>query len=154
MNPSKRSAEKVEELAQDILMSIHQKRSTYRPEMPILPWIYAVARYRLIDSIRQEARRPKTVVWDEAYEEIPDTRPAAAESLGLTPGAADVEALLSGLNDRQREILVLSKVTGMPLADIASKMNMSLSAVKDTIHRTLRSIRKNREGGPNEVGNG
>jgi RNA polymerase sigma-70 factor (ECF subfamily) len=137
MNPSKRFVEKVEELTQDVLMSIHQKRSTYRPEMPVLPWIYAIARYRLIDSIRQESRRPHTVTWSEEHEQI-------AEDL-LPDSVADIETLLAGLSEKQREVLVLAKLNDMPLAEVAKKMDMSLSAVKVTVHRAIRAIRKNQE---------
>jgi RNA polymerase sigma-70 factor (ECF subfamily) len=137
MNPSQRTVEKVEELTQDILMSIDRKRATYRPEMPILPWIYAIARYRLIDSIRAEARRPKTVVWMEEHEQIAESSEPEND--------ADVEAMLADLNDRQREILTLAKLDEMPLAEVARKMGMSLSAVKVTVHRAILAIRKKQE---------
>lgn len=56
------SVEKVEDLVQEVLISIHQKKESYRSSQPILPWVYAIARYRLIDSIRAEKRRPPSAV--------------------------------------------------------------------------------------------
>ncbi len=48
-----------------------------------------------------------------------------------------------GLSQRQREIFILAKADGMPLAEIAERFDMSLSAVKVTVHRTLQKIRAN-----------
>ena len=61
MNPRMRSKEQVEDLVQDVLISIHKKRDLYSDELPFLPWVFAIARYRLIDSLRMEKRRPECV---------------------------------------------------------------------------------------------
>jgi DNA-directed RNA polymerase specialized sigma24 family protein len=39
-------------------------------------------------------------------------------------------------------VLLLAKGEGMPLAHIAEKLNMSLAAVKVTVHRSIKTIRK------------
>jgi RNA polymerase sigma-70 factor (ECF subfamily) len=53
------------------------------------------------------------------------------------------EEILEGLSERQKDILRLAKVEEMPLAEIAVRQGMSLSAVKVTIHRSVQAIRKN-----------
>src|SRR5215469_17062473 len=42
-----------EDLVQDTLMTIHTRRNTYDTEQPLTPWIYAVARHRLVDHLRR-----------------------------------------------------------------------------------------------------
>jgi RNA polymerase sigma-70 factor (ECF subfamily) len=139
MNPRNRSPQRVEELAQDVLLSIHQKRATYQTSMPVLPWVYAIARYRLIDAVRRDARRPRFANWEEGYEDLLWTE---AQQGGAASSDQQVEALLEGLGDRQKEIMVLAKVEEVPLSDIAEKFEMSLSAVKVTVHRAVKTMRK------------
>src|SRR5271170_7825466 len=42
----------VEDVLQEILISIHKARHTYDGRRSILPWISAIARYRLADYLR------------------------------------------------------------------------------------------------------
>src|SRR5690606_41131913 len=39
-----------EDIVQETLLAIHLKRHTWRPSEPILPWIFAIARYKFIRS--------------------------------------------------------------------------------------------------------
>lgn len=138
MNPRLRTQEQVEDLVQDVLISIHNKRDLYDVRQPLLPWVYAIARYRLIDSLRAEKRRPECVEWVEAFDVF-----ASVENppLALEEEQAG-DALVEGLSSRQKEILRLAKVEGVSLSEIALKMDMSLSAVKVSVHRSLKLVRK------------
>src|SRR5271170_8212892 len=42
----------VEDVLQEILVSIHKARHTYDGKRSVLPWISAIARYRLADYLR------------------------------------------------------------------------------------------------------
>jgi len=143
LGPRQGSVEKVEDLVQEVLVSIHQKKESYRSDHPILPWIYAIARYRLIDTIRAEKRRPQFAEWDDEFESAID--PGATVGVGDLEASEGVDSLLTGLSDRQKEVLTLAKVEELPLAEIAQRMKMSLSAVKVTVFRALASIRKRQE---------
>src|ERR1035437_7636344 len=48
-----RSATEAEDLMQEVLMAIHTRRHTYDPAEPLMPWVYAIARYKLIDHLRR-----------------------------------------------------------------------------------------------------
>lgn len=137
MNASMRSEERAEDLVQDVLLAVHRKKHLYRLDMPILPWLFAIVRYRLIDHVRHEKRRPLLVEWEEEL----DLADASSASLPETE-ALDVEEILEGLSQKQRDLLVLAKVEKVPLAEIADRFGMSLSAVKVTIHRTVQKLKK------------
>jgi RNA polymerase sigma-70 factor, ECF subfamily len=124
-----------------VLLAIHQKRHTYRTDLPILPWIYTIARYRLIDSVRAARRVPISIPWEE---ELTPTGGDDEPQDGLEK--LEVERALGSLSPKQREALILSKVEGLPLADVAAKMKMSLSAVKVTIHRAMKTLKKKGSG--------
>src|SRR5688500_13513584 len=50
-------AEVVDDVVQDVLLSIHRSRHTWNPARPFAPWFYAVMHSRLIDSIRRHRRQ-------------------------------------------------------------------------------------------------
>lgn len=129
------AVETVEDLVQDVLVAIHRKKHLYDPSRPALPWIFAVARYRLIDHARALSARPPTTT----LEDIPEAALAGDEVLDR---GLEVEELLEGLTDNQRRAVVLAKMEGRPLADVAAGLGLSLSAVKVTVHRALEALRR------------
>lgn len=128
----------VEDLVQEVLLAIHIKKHLYRSDQPILPWIFAIARYKLIDAWRADKRRPSLVSLDAEPEGMGGLEPAEP----LHAQMPEWEDLLEGLTDRQKEILSLAKRDGMPLSQVAQKMNMSLSAIKVAIHRAIKLLRE------------
>jgi RNA polymerase sigma-70 factor (ECF subfamily) len=48
-----RSAAEVEDLVQETLIAVHIHRDTYNPAELLMPWVYAIARYKLIDHLRR-----------------------------------------------------------------------------------------------------
>src|SRR5438093_1156352 len=46
-----------EDLVQEALLAIHIQRHTYDPSEPFTPWVYAIARYKLIDYLRATRSR-------------------------------------------------------------------------------------------------
>jgi RNA polymerase sigma-70 factor (ECF subfamily) len=55
-----------EDVVQETLLAIHLKRHTWRDDAPVLPWVYAIARYKLIDAFRRRGRRIEVDVDDFA----------------------------------------------------------------------------------------
>ena len=59
-----RGTSEAEDLLQEALLAIHTRRHTYDPAELFTPWAYAIARYKLIDYLRQtnssraDANRP------------------------------------------------------------------------------------------------
>ncbi len=139
MGAATRTPDKIEDLVQDVLLALHRKKHLYQPTRPILPWLFAIARYRVIDAVRAEKRRPALTEWEDGFE------PAAPEPAPLSDEKIwELEELLSCLSPKQKDILILAKVERLPLNDIAQRFGMSLSAVKVTIHRTVQKLRKKR----------
>src|SRR5258705_7598920 len=55
-----------EDVVQNVLISMHRARHTYRPERPFTAWFHAILRNALIDWIRAETRRARREVSLEA----------------------------------------------------------------------------------------
>ena len=126
----------VEDLVQDTLLAIHDKRYTYRPDQPVTAWIHAIARYKTIDLLR--ARRVREALHDPLDDEahaLFDTGAADA-----TEARRDLDRLLATLPDRQRRPIEQVKLEGRSVAEVACATGMSESAVKIGIHRGLKAL--------------
>jgi len=120
-----------EDLVQMTLLSLHQKRHTYNPSAPFMPWIAAVARHKLIDHVRRAGRHVH-VELDEA---------AAIED-GLAPdlAARDVAVLLDQLPKDQARVIRLHKLNELSVEETATATGKSSSAVKVIVHRGLKKL--------------
>jgi RNA polymerase sigma-70 factor, ECF subfamily len=126
-----------EDVVQEILMGIHQKRATFDPTQRFLPWMYAIARYKVIDYFRKNKINLRST--DHMSEEVDSL--AAVNSVSFE-GEADVEALLAKLPAKQREVLELVKVEELSVAECALKTGYSPSDVKVTVFRAIRALQK------------
>ena len=96
----------VEDVVQETLLAIHLKRQTWNEDEPITPWVRAIARHKLIDSLRRRGRHVELPIDD-----FLDVLPAepATESLS----SRDAERLLSILSGRQRDVVRAISIEGM-----------------------------------------
>jgi RNA polymerase sigma-70 factor, ECF subfamily len=129
-----RSATEAEDLMQEALMAIHTRRHTYDPAEALTPWVYAIARYKLIDHLRR-TRASMTDLSIEDAEEI-----MAQDDYGATESANDVMRLLSELPDKMRRAIQAVKLDGLSVAEAAGRCGMSEAAVKVNVHRGLKAL--------------
>ena len=66
-----------EDIVQDILLAVHLKRHTWDASAPFAPWLFAIARNKLIDALRRRGRRVFVNI-DDFAEVLPGE--AAAET--------------------------------------------------------------------------
>jgi RNA polymerase sigma-70 factor (ECF subfamily) len=127
--------DEVEDLLQELLLAVHNKRHTYDPKQPLTAWVQAIARYKLVDLLRRRSRSDGlTDPLDEDDQVFATTANDAAEA------KYDVEKLLHGLPDRQRLPILYVKLEGASVTDTAVRTGMSESAVKVGIHRGLKAL--------------
>ena len=69
-----------EDIVQDILLAVHLKRHTWDANAPFAPWLFAIARNKLIDALRRRGRRVFVNI-DDFAETIPG-EPAAETAAG------------------------------------------------------------------------
>ena len=75
-----KGAAEAEDLVQEAVLAIHLQRHTYDPLEPLTPWVYAIARYKLIDFLRRTRSSRADVPIEEAEEIIAHDDHAAAEN--------------------------------------------------------------------------
>jgi RNA polymerase sigma-70 factor (ECF subfamily) len=124
--------EDVEDLLQETLISVHTRRASYDRNRPFTAWLYAIARYRMVDHYRR--RRLSVPIEDvddilvaEGFEEAVSAR-------------LDVDSLLRTLSPKQARAIRDTHIDGKSVAEAAVGAGIGESDVKVSVHRGLKAI--------------
>ena len=122
----------IDDLVQETLIAVHQRRASYDGERPFTPWLYAIARYKLIDLFR---RRRQTcdiaeldhILAEEGFEDVVGAR-------------LDLDRLLATLPPKQAAAIRGTRIEGRSIADHAQAEGLGESDVKVSVHRGLKAL--------------
>ncbi len=131
----------IEDLVQDVLVSLHAVRATYDPGRPFMPWLIAITRNRLADGARRYARQK---AHDVNVDEYPVTFSEEGTNTDSEP-YRDPEALkqaIQALPSGQREAVEMLKLRQMSLKEAATASGTSIGALKVSVHRAMGALRK------------
>lgn len=124
----------IEDLVQETLIAVHVRRSTYDSDRPLTAWLFAIARYKMIDLFRRNHR----YVPVESLDEI-----LVSEGFGAASDArVDVERLLASLPEKQAQVIHDTRIEGLSTAETAEKRGLGQSDVKVSAHRGLKLLAK------------
>ena len=132
--------EDIEDLVQDVLLSVHAVRATYDPGRPFMPWLLAITRNRLVDGARRHARQSahEVTVEDLAVTFSEQTTNVSSEVF------RDPEALTQAIQELppgQRSAIELLKLREMSLKEAAAATGTSVGALKVATHRAMLALR-------------
>lgn len=135
-----RSQQVTEEIIQDIFVSIWQKKEQLPTLSSFRGYLYTIARNRVISYLRSVKTRYKMVDLDETP---PETSRADTDHLVLYKQyykmVLDAIALLP---ERKREVFTLSLEEDLTLDEMAERLGLSKSTVKQHLYSATNSIRE------------
>lgn len=131
-------SEGCEDVLQDVLLAIHRKRHTWRDDQPLRPWLYSIARHKVVDAFRSRGSRVEISI-DDFAEGLP-----AVDGPDPTMGR-DMEKVLSALEPREADLVRAFGLKGETTAETAARLNMSEGAVRVALHRALKSVARLRK---------
>ena len=140
--------DRVDDVIQEVLLTVHRARQTYDPARNFSAWLCAIARRRAIDALRRHGRQDRREIHAplsyEAY---------AAENAGWqndeTAGMRErsVREAVDVLPEGQREAIEILALRQLSLDEAARLTGKSKGALKVNMHRALKTLR-GRFGGP------
>src|SRR5258708_18212505 len=116
-----------EDMLQEVWLSIHRVRHTYRPGEPVLPWVYAIAHRVRIDNYRKRSRISSREVGTDV---LPELQAENDQRTDLPP----FDEMVAALPESQSEVLVILMVNGLSIENNACASTSTPSAVKHTAH--------------------
>jgi len=132
------SVSEVDDLLQEILISIHKARHTYDGERPYKPWAYAIAKFRLQDHLRAHYA-------DHLHHAVELSEVENDLQVPVTKSDFTYESIsgeIEKLPPKQAAILQMMHQEGYTAKEVAEKIGMKESAVKVAAHRAYKILRK------------
>jgi len=130
----------IEDSVQDILLTVHAVRHTYDPARPFKPWLVAIARRRIIDRLRVQGRKRARETFL-----LPEHETFAAVETNIHEAEPDARALkeaVAQLPESQRQAVTLLKIEEKSLKEASAASGMSITALKVSTHRAVKTLRK------------
>lgn len=131
------SGSEVDDVLQEILISVHKARHTYDGGRPYKPWVYAIAKFRLQDHLRAHYadRLHDAEDLSELEEVLPD------DDVEPVFDYESIRAEVARLPEKQATILQLMHQDGYTAREVAARTGMTESAVKVAAHRAYKVLR-------------
>jgi RNA polymerase sigma factor (sigma-70 family) len=134
--------DRIEDVVQEVLLTVHRARATYDPARPFLPWLRAIAQRRAIDSLRRNGRHAAREVHDPiAYEGHAEENPEPDEALDGQVRSQVLRDSIATLPPGQRQAVERMGLRGETLEEAAAETGRSKGALKVNLHRAIRALR-------------
>lgn len=122
----------IEDLLQETLIAVHERRASYDVTRPFTSWLFAVARYKMIDHFRKSGRTCaidglEDILEAEGFAEVSDA-------------AADINRLLDTIPPKQAAAIRAIRLEGLSTAEAASQLKLGESDIKVSVHRGLKAL--------------
>ncbi len=126
-----------EDLTQEtFLAAVAELKKGRRPEAPI-PWVYGIARHKLLDHYRREERAGRELALDPGAE-LEDTR----FDEGGEAARERAVAALAAVPASQRAALVLRYSDGFSVPEVAEALGRTVAAVNSLLERGRDGFRR------------
>lgn len=128
-----------EDVAQDILITLHEVRASYDPSRPFKPWLAGIARHRIIDRMRQRGR---ILSRETALAPEHETFTAIASNQdNMTIDSHALHQAMAQLPEGQRVAIQELKLREGSLQSVANRTGMTTGALKVATHRGIKRLR-------------
>jgi RNA polymerase sigma-70 factor (ECF subfamily) len=124
-----------DDLAQEALLKVYRSRATLRDGTRLEAWLYQIARGTIVDHYRR--RRATEELPAALTGESPDEMAAMRTRLH-----SSMKRFLAEMPAAYREPVRLAELEELPLARIALRLNLSLTAVKSRVRRGRAMLKK------------
>lgn len=122
----------VEDLVQETLIAVHERRATFDRNRTFTAWLFAIARYKMIDHFRRRRR--------ECHVEDLDEMLLTEGFEDASTARMDVQRLLDGLPAKQATAIRGTRIDGLSVAETATRAGIGESDVKVSVHRGLKAL--------------
>ncbi len=128
--------ERAEDLLQITFTKMHRARASYLQGAPLLPWLLAIARRSFYDEVRAGKSRREDLSHDGTLPE-----PKQVEDEVPLDISDALEQALDALPEAYREAIQLTKITGLSMAEAATVLGTTPTAMKLRVHRGYKALR-------------
>jgi RNA polymerase sigma-70 factor (ECF subfamily) len=133
-----------EEILQDTFIRALGSLDTFRwkEEDTFFHWLSGIAKHALADLARRKRRDERRSGGKVSGGRIPAGGPTPSKVLRRDERFERLQAALNELSSDYRQVLVLSRIKGLSMKEIAEQMGRSQNSVKHLIARALKKLKQ------------
>ncbi len=140
-----RDEEDAKDVLQETMFAAARTMPEFRGTSALSTWLYAIARSFCIKKRRTGKFAPERIESLDAHAEqgaeIADARRNPEEDAARRQLQSALDGAIAELDPMYREVLVLRDVEGLPAAEVAEVLGLSVEAVKSRLHRARNAVR-------------
>lgn len=121
------------DLLQMVFERVLKGKHTYRQEYPFVGWVFRIAKNVLMDHYRNEKKTLEIregIIGDQVEQED-------------TWQKSDIELALDQLEEKYREVLILTRYQDLKYKEVAAIIGVSETGVKTRVHRAIKQLKDN-----------
>jgi RNA polymerase sigma-70 factor (ECF subfamily) len=135
------------EVAQESLISMARSIRDFRGDSTVSSWLYTIARRFCIKKRRRSKFAPVReesldAPGSDAARHLADARPSPEQAAMNEEFVTFLTQAIDALDPAHREVLLLRDVEGLPAAEVAGILGISVEAVKSRLHRARVAVRE------------
>ena len=139
-----------EDIAQQVFIRLWKSAKRYQPTAKFTTFLFTITRNLVFNASRQKTRRKEHSLEQQEDE---SHRTAEDQSIGARPDdnlaqqelREIVDRAIASLPEKQRLAVILRRYEQMPYEEIASVLELSVSAVKSQLFRARTALRESLE---------
>ncbi|MEL6191037.1 MAG: RNA polymerase sigma factor [Bacteroidota bacterium] len=135
-----RNPEVCDDLIQNVFERVLKYKSRYREEGSFKPWLFSIARNVSHDYYKKTKSRKEVQV--ESWEELPLLTVGKDKKIEQEEELTLLRIALNKLDLEKKEILIMSKLKGLPYKEIGESLGCTEGAVKVKVYRALKALQK------------
>ncbi|WP_300596144.1 sigma-70 family RNA polymerase sigma factor [Niabella sp.] len=129
-----------EELTLDVFFKIWQKKETLQVVHEPQAYLFTISKNKALDFLKTASRHAQVQQWIAEQIRTVQQGIATANAAQQLEHKELLTLVLNELSPQRRVILTLSRVEGLTHDEIARRLNISRSTVKNTISHTLKTL--------------
>lgn len=135
------TADFLDDVVQDVLITIHGARATYDPSRSFVAWLTAITQRRTIDILRKRGRRGAHEVHSPAAFETHAAADNPEEDAARHSEAAQLLGFVDELPAGQREAVRALALEENSLEDASKSTGRTKTSLKVNLHRAIKTLR-------------
>jgi RNA polymerase sigma factor (sigma-70 family) len=136
------SDDRLNDVVQETLLTIHSARQTYDPSRSFMAWVTIIAQRRAIDVLRRTGRSERREVNAPlAYEAYADADADSSEGWQSTQRSKTLKEAIARLPSGQREAVERLALGEQSLAEASAETGRTTGSLKVNLHRAIKALR-------------
>ncbi len=136
-----RVPEDIEDIVQDVFLSVYQHIQNYDPSQRFSPWIYRIAHNAFVNELKKKSRNPLVYVDFDTFPAYAAQEDSAMSEREQAEVREMIKKCIDRLDDKYREALILFYLEELSYRDLAEVLQVPQGTVGVRLKRAKEALK-------------